>query len=238
VACVGAPRTLLLAELGDPAAPLVSISAGVHGDEPAGPWALLSLVRDGLLDARFSYRLWPCFNPSGYAAGTRTNVEGRDINRSFGRGGTSPEAKAILTANRDRRFALSLDLHEDHEARGFYLFEPLGPGAPSVYAAAIAGAVGEAGFPLQQFEPGFELGPPGSEDAYTLAPGIVLVDAVAESRVFGRDLPLGLLLVRGAADAALTFESPRERAWDERIAIHRVAVATALRRRAELLRLP
>jgi hypothetical protein len=35
VACVGAPRTLLLAELGDAAAPAVSISAGVHGDEPA-----------------------------------------------------------------------------------------------------------------------------------------------------------------------------------------------------------
>src|SRR5580698_6308179 len=102
VACVGAPRTLLVAELGDPRLPVVTISAGIHGDEPSGVWALHSLVADGLLDPRYGYRLWPCFNPTGFDAGTRANAEGIDVNRSFGRGGTSPEAKAILTANRDR----------------------------------------------------------------------------------------------------------------------------------------
>src|ERR1700730_1806318 len=76
VACVNAPRTLLVAETGDPNAPSVALSAGVHGDEPAGAWALLSIVRDGLLDPRFSYRMWPCLNPSGYQAGTRHNAEG------------------------------------------------------------------------------------------------------------------------------------------------------------------
>ena len=95
----------------------------MHGDEPAAPWALLSLVRDGLLDRAFSYRLWPCTNPTGYAAGTRANAEGLDINRSFGGGGSTPEARAILTANRDRQFALSIDLHEDPEAQGFYCYE-------------------------------------------------------------------------------------------------------------------
>jgi len=128
VACVGAPRTLLLAELGDSQAPTVSVSAGVHGDEPAGPWALVALVRDGLLDARFAYRIWPCLNPGGYRAGTRENPEGADINRSFSRGGTTPEARAVITANRDRRFVLALDLHEDFEASGTYLYEPLPPG--------------------------------------------------------------------------------------------------------------
>jgi hypothetical protein len=95
----------------------------MHGDEPAGPWALLSLVRDGLLDRSFATGLWPCANPSGYAAGTRANAEGLDINRSFGGGGSTPEARAILTANRDRQFALSIDLHEDPEAQGFYCYE-------------------------------------------------------------------------------------------------------------------
>ncbi|HEX3549955.1 MAG TPA: succinylglutamate desuccinylase/aspartoacylase family protein, partial [Candidatus Elarobacter sp.] len=99
-----------MAEAGDANAPTVSIHAGVHGDERAAPWALLSIVRDGLLDARFAYRMWPCLNPSGYAAGTRANAEGDDINRSFSRGGTTPESRAVLTANRDRRFVLALDL--------------------------------------------------------------------------------------------------------------------------------
>ncbi|HVA33987.1 MAG TPA: hypothetical protein VNG31_07540, partial [Candidatus Baltobacteraceae bacterium] len=36
VACVDAPRTLLCAELGDADRPCIALSAGVHGDEPAG----------------------------------------------------------------------------------------------------------------------------------------------------------------------------------------------------------
>jgi len=228
IACVGAPRTLLVAEWGHPTAPCVSISAGVHGDEPAAPWALHALVRDRLLDPAFAYRLWPCFNPTGFAAGTRTNAEGTDVNRSFGRGGTSPEARAILTANRDRHFALSIDLHEDYEAGGFYLYEPLRRGRSSRFARPVADAVVEAGFPIQREWVGLETGPPGSAQAQTLMPGAILVDAEGETPAFGGALPLGLVLLRRAARSALTLESPRGRPWDDRIAIHRVAVVAAL----------
>lgn len=216
--------------MGDHRLPVVTISAGVHGDEPAGVWALLSLVADGLLDPRFAYRLWPCFNPTGFAAGTRVNAEGTDVNRSFGRGGSSPEAKAILTANRDRRFELSIDLHEDHEAMGFYLYETAPADWRPTYAGPVTGAVASAGFPLQLLTPEFELGPPGSEIAQTRGLGAVAVDAGRETPFFGRGLPLGLVLVRRAAPCALTFETPGARSADERIAMHRVAVVEALRR--------
>jgi protein MpaA len=221
---------MLLGEWGDPRLPVVSISAGIHGDEPAGVWALYALVRDGLLDPRFSYRLWPCFNPTGFAAGTRTNAEGADVNRSFGRGGTTPEAKAILTANRDRAFVLTIDLHEDHEATGFYLYETAPAGWPGRYAAPVTAAVAAAGFPLQDLRPGFDVGPPGSEAAQTLRPGAVLVDAEREAPFFEGRLPLGIVMVRRAAPCALTFETPLTRAPAERIAMHRVAVVEALRR--------
>jgi hypothetical protein len=230
IACVGAPRTLLLGELGDPRRPVVSVCAGVHGDEPAGAWSLLSLVRDGLLDPRFSYRLWPCTNPTGFDAGTRASAEGLDVNRSFGRGGNSPEAKAILTANRDRRFALAIDLHEDHEAEGFYLYETVGTGSSSRFAAPVTAAVEAAGFRIQRFSPDFELGPPGSESAQTRSPGAVVVDALREAPFFGPDLPLGIVMVRRAASRALTFETPRCRPPEERLAMHRVAVTQALAR--------
>ena len=229
VACVGAPRTLLLAELGDPRLPVVYISAGMHGDEPAGMWALASLVRDGLLDPRFSYRLWPCYNPTGFAAGTRSNAEGFDVNRSFGRGGTTAEAKAILTANRDRAFALAIDLHEDHEADGFYLYESGGSNRPSRYAAPVTAALTAAGFPLQDLRPDFEVGPPGSEVAQTRSAGAIVVDAPRETPFFGREIPLGLVLVRRATPCARTFESPRSRSREDRVAMHRVAVVEALR---------
>lgn len=123
VACVGAPRTLLCAEYGESIQQAVHLSAGVHGDEPAGVLALLALVEDRLLDDRFSYRLWPCTNPTGFDARTRTSSDGVDINRTFGRGGSSPESKAIVMANRDRKFALAIDLHEDDEAEHFYVYE-------------------------------------------------------------------------------------------------------------------
>ncbi len=122
VACVGAPRTLLCVESGEPGKPVVTISAGIHGDERSGPAALLYAAERGLLDERFAYRLWPCLNPTGYDAGTRASIDGIDINRTFGRGGSSPEAKAVIMANRDLKFALAIDLHEDCDEEAFYFY--------------------------------------------------------------------------------------------------------------------
>jgi len=230
IACVGAPRTLLVVEVGDANAPTVSLSAGVHGDEPAAPWALLSLVRDGLLDARFAYRIWPCLNPGGYTAGTRENAEGADVNRSFSRGGTTPEARAVFTSNRDRRFAFAMDLHEDFEAGGCYVYEPLRPGFAPLFAPRIVQALDDAGLAVQTFVDDFDLGaPPGFDPAamYRLERGTVLVDYEAEIAAF-EGLPSSLALMYRGTPAALTFETPRPRPWDERIAGHRVAVTTAL----------
>jgi hypothetical protein len=123
VACVGAPRTLLCVEYGEPHLPRVHVAAGVHGDEPAGPLALIALAEGRMLAADFAYRIWPCINPTGFDAGTRESVDGTDINRTFARGGSSPESKAVVMANRDYKFELSIDLHEDDECDAFYAYE-------------------------------------------------------------------------------------------------------------------
>ena len=123
VACVGAPRTLLCVEIGDSAAPCIHLSAGVHGDEPAGVLALVQSVETNRFDARFSYRVWPCMNPTGFDARTRESADGIDINRTFARGGSSPESSAIVMSNRDRKFVLAVDLHEDDEADEAYCYE-------------------------------------------------------------------------------------------------------------------
>jgi len=232
VACVGVPRTLLVAEIvpraGPGAAPAVAIAAGVHGDEPAAPWALLAAVRDGLLDLRFAYRIWPCTNPSGYAAGTRRNAEDADINRSFGRGGETPEARAIITSNRDRKFALTIDMHEDYEADGFYCYEPAVD--ETSFGTAIVRAVEEEGFAVQELHDAFELGyPPAAQELRTLHRGLVRPNVKAELAM-SRKLPYSMYLLRRAAKRSLTLESPRRLAWDERVAIHRIALVTALQR--------
>jgi protein MpaA len=230
VACVGAPRTLLAAEIaGPPGARAISLSAGVHGDEPAGPWALYSIVRDGLLDRGFSYRLWPCTNPSGYVRNARENAEGDDINRSFNRGGRTPEARAIVTANRNRTYALAIDLHEDFEAEGFYCYEPVIEGTAPL-GAAIVRAMDENGFPVQALDDAFDLGyPPEARHLRELERGRALPDPQAE-RAFFEGTPYSLHMLRRAAKRALTLETPRVRPWEERIAMHRLAVVVAIDR--------
>ncbi len=221
VACIGAPRTLLCADFGSAEAAVVALAAGVHGDEPAGPWALLSLVEDGDLDSRYAYRAWPCTNPSGYRIGTRENADGDDVNRSFGRGGQTPEARAIVTANRDRKFALSIDLHEDCDADGFYCYEY---GAGDVCRSVVE-AVAAAGYPVQnlaQCDLGAPLADVMLDDGVVRAPAALEIDAIG-------GLSYTLSVVRHAARRALTFETPVRLPWDERIAIHGIAVKAAIR---------
>jgi murein peptide amidase A len=227
VACIGAPRTLLCADFGDLHAPAIALAAGVHGDEPAGPWAALSLVEHRDLDARYAYRVWPCTNPSGYTAGSRENAEGVDINRSFGRGGQTPEARAIVTANRDRKFALSLDLHEDCDADGFYCYE-YGEGD---LGRTVVSAVAQAGYPVQDLER-CDLGGPIAQ--YVLEDGVVRPPAVLEIEAIG-GLSYTLSVVRHAARRALTFETPVRLPWHDRLEIHRIGVKAAI---AALSKLP
>ncbi|MGP6157227.1 MAG: succinylglutamate desuccinylase/aspartoacylase family protein [Vulcanimicrobiaceae bacterium] len=228
VACVGAQRTLWLAEIAQPEAPTVAIAAGIHGDEPAAPWALYSIVRDGLLDRSFGYRIWVCTNPSGYELGTRQNAEGVDINRSFGGAGKSPEARAIVTANRDRKFAITMDLHEDYEAEGFYCYESVLDGTPYL-GPEVVQAVDDAELPVQELHDEFELGyPPDAHHLRVIERGRVMPDARAEM-AFSGNQPYSMYLLRArAAPRSLTVESPSSLPWDVRIAMHRVVVTTAL----------
>jgi protein MpaA len=221
VASVGAPRTLLCAELGSAAAPAVTIAAGVHGDEPAGPWALLECVEDAVLDdGGFSYRLWPCTNPSGYVHGTRESADGVDINRSFGRGGQTPEARAIITANRDRKYLLSIDLHEDCDAEGFYCYE-YGTGDAG---RSVIEAVRSAGFAVQDLAQ-CDLGAPFEQTQ--LDDGVVRPHAGMELESIG-GLSYSMSIVRHAAQRALTFETPTRLPWKQRLTIHRIAIKAAI----------
>lgn len=233
VACEGVARTLLCSEIGDAARPAIHIAAGVHGDEPAAPWALFALAAGGLLDPRFSYRLWPCTNPSGYRLGTRHNAEGQDINRSFNRGGKTPEARAIITSNRDRKFVLALDMHEDFECAGFYCYEiPVDGTAP--IGRAVVQALDAAGLPVATLEEGFDLAYPPNVSPPPIERGHVMPDMHLEES-FGDQRPLSPFMLRNAAKRALTFESPSCLPWEARIATHRVAVTSAIDFMASML---
>lgn len=95
----------------------VLLSAGIHGDEPAGVLGLLEFLERDLAgySSDFSFYILPCLNPSGYERGTRTNTAGVDLNRVFSSSSTHYEVCAVrmALAERGERFVATIDLHED-----------------------------------------------------------------------------------------------------------------------------
>jgi protein MpaA len=107
----------------DSQVPAVYLSAGVHGDEPAPPWALLRLMQEGFFDGRCRWFICPLINPTGFLRRTRENAAGLDLNRDY-KTPQSVEVRAhVAWLQRQPGFDLILCLHEDWESRGFYLYE-------------------------------------------------------------------------------------------------------------------
>lgn len=112
----------------------VYLSAGIHGDEPAGPLAARELLRENIWPADADIWLCPCLNPIGCERRTRENGDGIDLNRDY-RHLESAEIRAhVRWLEQQPRFDLVLCLHEDWESHGFYIYElnagdqpPLGP---------------------------------------------------------------------------------------------------------------
>ena len=101
----------------------IYISAGIHGDEPAGPLAALRLIQDNNWPEHAEIILLPCLNPIGFTLNRRENADGIDLNRDY-RHPKSAEARAhIAWLERQPKFDLYLCLHEDWESHGFYLYE-------------------------------------------------------------------------------------------------------------------
>ena len=118
-----------------PGAPEIYLSAGVHGNEPAGPMALLELLRRKAFPDGLNYLLFPLVNPVGLAAGTRENGDGIDLNRDYGLAAQAPETRAQLAWIKERSFDLVICLHEDDDGEGFYLYAHCEDSAPHDYPA-------------------------------------------------------------------------------------------------------
>ena len=99
------------------------LSTGIHGDEPAGPLAVLRLLQENQWPAHAEITLVPCLNPVGLLSNRRENPQGLDLNRDY-LNPQSDEIRAhIAWLERQPAFDLCLCLHEDWEAHGFYLYE-------------------------------------------------------------------------------------------------------------------
>lgn len=115
----------------------VYISAGIHGDEPAGPLAALQLLRENVWPAHLDLWLCPCLNPAGFALNRRENARGHDLNRQYLHLEAEETRAHIAWLERQPGFNLAICLHEDWESHGFYLYELNPDGRPSLAEGII-----------------------------------------------------------------------------------------------------
>jgi hypothetical protein len=115
-----------------PTARRVYLSAGIHGDEPAGPLAVKALLLENAFPPHFEVWICPCLNPTGFTQNRRENLQGTDLNRQY----LEPHAREIIAhiawLERQPRFDLCICLHEDWESHGFYLYELNPDGLPAM----------------------------------------------------------------------------------------------------------
>lgn len=120
----------------------VYLSTGIHGDEPAGPLAARQLLQDNRWPHQVSVWLFPCLNPTGFPLNRRENANGADLNRDYRHLRTDEVRAHVGWLSQQPRFDLTLCLHEDWEAQGFYLYE-LNPDGQPTRAETIIARVAE-----------------------------------------------------------------------------------------------
>lgn len=198
-----------------PDAPAVYLSAGIHGDEPAPPWALFDLVEQGVFDSRAAWHVCPLLNPSGFTQRTRENFQGIDLNRDYQQPQTAEIRAHVAWLQRQPRFTASFCLHEDYEAQGFYLYE-LNPDNRPTLADAVLRAVQ----PLGPIETSAVIdGRPAD------APGIIRPHS---DPLLRENWPEAIYLRHHHTTLSYTFETASLRPLPERIATQIAAVRAAL----------
>lgn len=190
------------------AGPLVYVSAGIHGDEPAGPLALLELMRAGVFPDACHWLICPALNPGGLAMGRRESREGVDLNRDYLLKRTPEVSVHAEWLARGRAPDVFVSLHEDWESEGFYFYEiNLLEDRPQ-RAASILEAVAEH-FPA---ESGPEID--GHEPR---AAGWIYHGAEAD---LPNEWPEAIFLAKHGCPLSFTFETPSRADLQKRVAAH------------------
>jgi hypothetical protein len=119
----GYPLIVVRSEDHDPKMPSVYLSAGIHGDEPAAVEGLVRWAEASLEKFKaWNWMIFPCLNPWGLERNIRFDAEKRDLNRFYD-SRKVPQIVAQRALMKGRRFDTAATLHEDYDARGFYLYE-------------------------------------------------------------------------------------------------------------------
>lgn len=195
--------------------PRVYLSAGIHGDEPAPPLALLEMLEGGVFDARANWFICPLLNPAGFPGGCRENAAGIDLNRDYRNLLTAEIRAHVNWLQRQPNFDVTICLHEDWGTTGFYLYE-LNPAArPSLVDTMLAAVAQVCPLESAAIIDGRESAAPG------------LIRPVSDPSL--RDLwPEAIYLLEHHTKLSYTLESPSTLPLPQRICALRAAVEAAI----------
>jgi protein MpaA len=194
----------------------VYLSAGMHGDEPAGPLALLKLVEGGSLTESCSWYVCPILNPTGLARGTRENFQGLDLNRDYLKF-ASVEISSHAEWLKGKHCDFAISLHEDWESTGFYFYEiNLQQDRPQRYQRMV-----DALSPVMQMEPN-----PIIDEHEVREPGWIYHCADPDEP---KNWPEAIYLAKMGCPLSFTFETPSSLPLESRIDAHVLAVCAALK---------
>jgi len=203
-------------DAGGPLRPKVYISAGIHGDEPAGPLAVRQLLQENCWPKDFGLWLLPCLNPAGFASNRRENAQGLDLNRQYLKPQAAETGAHIHWLAQQPSFELCLCLHEDWEAHGFYVYELNPDQRPSLAETLVARVA--AVCPIDRSE---------------LIEGRPAKNGIIRPSVDPRDRPQwpeSFYLLTHKTRLSYTLEAPSDFPLSSRVAAMVVAVQTALER--------
>jgi len=103
----------------------IYLSAGIHGDEPGSTEGLIAWAErhgKGLRD--LPLLMLPCLNPWGLVHNRRSDAAGNDLNRCW-HGSRHPVVRGLRQHTAAMRFRVAACLHEDYDAQGVYIYEPI-----------------------------------------------------------------------------------------------------------------
>jgi len=219
--------------------PSVLLSGGVHGNEPAGVWALLRFLEMDVhqyLDT-CTFVAYPCINPIGYEYNTRGTVRGFDLNRDFTLYPKSFENQIVLRSlhKDEKHFLFAMDLHESDMSevtedmvkegltvkdnpRGFYLYECAREATPRM-GRSIIKALRREGIQIATQPEIFKDKNFG---------GVISYPTESGSPIYAEGVSFDTYLFDTCTDHAFTTETVTN--WDawKRVMAHRVAIQTVL----------
>jgi murein peptide amidase A len=193
----------------------VYLSAGIHGDEPAGPLALLELFRESQWPDDTELVVCPLLNPAGASLNRRENRDGLDLNLQY----LNPHAAEVRAhvgwLQAQGTFDMAICLHEDWEAQGFYLYELNPDGLLPGLAAEVIRAVSTV-CPIDHSP---------EIDGRAANGGVIRPPDDPRSR---SEWPEAFYLFTRHTRLSYTFEAPSDFPMETRVAATAAAVRTAL----------